>query len=105
MTPRQALENIKKVLKHIGKITVWEDDGVLEDCYQIKEYYGYYNIKESLKRLEELEKEKKAMKVIQSSCMPLCPNCYSDKIQHSEYGNKYKCCPDCGQKLDWREEE
>lgn len=30
-----------------------------------------------------------------------CTNCNSPKVYDYEYNNEFRCCSDCGQKLDW----
>ena len=34
-----------------------------------------------------------------------CPTCDSNGVYMQEYELRFDCCPNCGQKLDWSDEE
>lgn len=35
----------------------------------------------------------------------ICPNCGKYAIHNFEYGENYKCCHECGQAIDWGDED
>ena len=56
---------------------------------------------ENLDLLQELVDKATPKKPTKS----VCPNCDSWDIYSEEFDNKYNFCPNCGQAIDWSENE
>ena len=85
-----------------GKLTAIATDknGVTVKTIVTREDGYYENLIEVIEKGIALDKAK-PMKPI-NDC---CPNCHSDGIWSEEMMLKHKYCKDCGQAIDWSENE
>lgn len=88
----KAYEDMEMAIKALEEIQQYRAIGTVEECREAR----------------ERQREKKPVYSYLKS-LPTCPNCGEVNLQHeNEYGNvdaNYDFCPDCGQAIDWSDNE
>ncbi|MCK9482093.1 MAG: hypothetical protein M0R38_10095 [Bacteroidia bacterium] len=90
MTSKEALERLKFIADKELNIGFKSYDDLQE----------FWNYKEPLKVIEKLVERDTPMMPVSESIELICPKCREE--QHT---NTVKFCSECGQRLDWSDEE
>lgn len=101
-----------KSLKEHGAFTGTELAQLAAMQMRLREYEQIGTPEECRTALEK-QKAKKPILTLCKNCQGSCDNCdrYIDRCPscngdlYSETSKHYDCCPNCGQKLDWSDEE
>lgn len=71
---------------------------------------GYFpmdedSLKELRRPLQQLVNKAIPKKPYKGDWVYLCPTCNMPNVYDYEYDNKFRCCSECGQRLDWGEDD
>ena len=89
----------REAIEIINNFTVWNIDELWLDCEDMEELVNTLTI--ALEK--QLPKKVEIMDYVLDDINFKCPICKSEYICEKEHEHFY--CPNCGQKLDWSEEE
>lgn len=101
----EFIKSLKYIDELVDSLTIEQRKSLGATTWSIQGVLGRY-INEEKDFIKELVDKETPMKPIDTIIVPLCPRCHKDTVKSTDYSlREYNRCTECGQKIDWSDEE